>query len=142
MNEQLAIVASVVAALAGSARADGIDDLARSLDAGSAEQMAAVGVFGRTVDRLKDPRSIQLISVFVKHGQNVLTGCMQYRSKNSFGGYTPGFSVWHLTAGKSRPALSFTTDDASKWNSRCVGKGFTDKTELINAALNKMREKL
>jgi len=126
-----------------AAVADGFDEFAKSLGAGDAHQMAISGVFGHTADRLKDPRSMQIVQAATKKTQAYLVGCLEYRSKNSFAAYVPGYSVWKLGVTKQgKPQLTFKTDDAAFWNAMCVGNGFRDGTELMRAVFEKMKNKL
>ncbi len=129
--------------LAFDAFADGLDSFAHSVGAGDAHQMAIAGVFGHTVDRLKDPRSMQIVQASTKKNAASMVGCLEYRSKNSYGAYVPGFSVWKLEVTKQgKMNVVFKADNAASWNALCTGKGHRDGTDLMRQAFDKMREKL
>ena len=86
---------------------------------------------------------MQIVRASTKKTEAYLVGCLEYRSKNSFAAYVPGFSVWKLDVDKKgNPRLTFKAEEAAFWNSMCTGKGFRDGTDLMKQAFEKMKNKL
>lgn len=134
---------SMLLAMPVAASADALDQLVASMGTGSADNMALAGVMGKTLDALKDPRSMQIIDAYTKREGATATGCLAYRAKNSFGGYgQPGHAVWQLKAGGKKPTLLFNGDSAAQWNRHCSGKGFKDQKALAQQVLDHQRGSL
>lgn len=131
-----------VAALTFNVHADDLDAFAKSLDVGTVSDMALSGVFGKTVDQLKDPRSLQIVEAFTIREPNSATGCMEYRSKNGFGGFVGGNAAWNLKIVNSKPVLNFTPNSIPNWNKLCTAKKNTNVTKKANMALEILRNKL
>lgn len=137
MKRLVAMTGLVLAA--GTVLGDGIDSLAKALDPKlTAEAMAVTGVVSKTLDRLRDPQSIQVKSVGIGRGADIALGCMEYRAKNGFGGYVEGYSVWRLSAAKGKPSLLFAMDKAADWNKYCVKASLKDFTSLGRVAAEKL----
>jgi hypothetical protein len=125
------------------ARADGVDDFSRALDPKmSVESMVIAGVVGKTVDNLRDPRSVQIKTVGYGRLADVAVGCLEYRAKNGFGGMVEGYSVWRLSVVKKKPSLLFTMDKAGDWNKHCAKASMADRTAIARRVLDKIRDDL
>ena len=114
-------------------------------EADKRQQLAIIGVLFKTVDTLRDPQSLQIISLTVVDQKEVLAGCMKFRSRNGFGGMTNGISVWYISGKKfyfrAQNVTDGTLEDPSAWNTYCVRPSH-DKTELGQNLLEKMRANL
>jgi hypothetical protein len=88
-------------------------------------------VFGKTTDVLRDPRSLQITNLFTFDDDTKAVGCMEFRSRNGFGGFTDGYSAWALD-GKT---LHFSSNSPETWNRWCVTKHsklqYQDQNDLI-----------
>ena len=141
MNRYLVVV--LVSCFPLATRADSVDEFARALDPKmSVETMVISGVLGKTVDSLRDPRSIEVKSVGYGRSTDVALGCMEYRSKNGYGGFVDGYSVWRLSVTKQRPSLLFTMDKPGDWNKHCVKAQLADRTALARRVIEKTRSGL
>jgi len=130
----LALIPSMAAALT-------VADVIKSLDPRlTPENAAIVGVLGKTTDGLRDPNSLELADLYVKTAPDRVVGCMEFRAKNGFGGYNKGHSVWVMTVVRDKPNLLFSVDKANDWNKWCVGKDFTDKTDVAIRLIRQMNK--
>lgn len=99
--------------------------------------LMAIGVFGKTMDTLRDPKSLEIIGVYTYSNVKESVGCMEYRARNGFGGMNLGHSVWRLD---KKFIIRFETN-GSMWNKYCAGKDdYTDATEIVKKALKKINE--
>ncbi|WP_156814605.1 hypothetical protein [Burkholderia lata] len=105
--------------------------------AASAEQLAVLGVVGKTYDAMRDQQSMTVSSVGVIHTANVVTACMEYASRNGFGGMNRGHATWQLKQGGT---FNFAADNASSWNRDCAHKDYVDYTNLGRSLLKKMKD--
>ncbi len=77
-------------------------------------------------------------SVGVVQSSKAVTACLEYASKNGFGGMNRGYAVWQLSEEK---VFRFSIDDAGQWNKRCAKQTLTDYTETGRDLLQKMKER-
>lgn len=118
---------------------DGIDNLAKALDPKlKPETMTVMGVIGKTLDSLRDPRSIQVKSLGYGRAPDTALGCMEYRAKNGFGGYVEGYSVWRMSLLEKKPSLLFTMDKPGDWNKYCSKASLKDVTDFGRVAAEKL----
>ncbi|KOR22830.1 hypothetical protein [Burkholderia cenocepacia] len=104
---------------------------------GGAEQMAVLGVIGKTFDAMRDQASMTVSSVGVVSSSKSITACLEYASKNGFGGMNRGYSVWQMDDAKG---FRFSIDDAGPWNKRCAGrKKMADYTDIGRELLLKLK---
>ncbi|MBP0714793.1 hypothetical protein ABXK61_15915 [Burkholderia sola] len=102
----------------------------------SAEQMAVLGVIGKTFDAMRDQASMTVSSVGVVNSSKSITACLEYASKNGFGGMNRGYSVWQMDDAKG---FHFSMDDAGPWNKRCAGRQMADYTDVGRELLLKLK---
>ncbi|KVV59325.1 hypothetical protein WK92_11150 [Burkholderia ubonensis] len=103
----------------------------------SAERFAVLGVVGKTYDAMRDQQSMTVSSVGVIHTAKVITACMEYASRNGFGGMNRGHATWQLKQGGT---FKFAADSALSWNRDCVHKDSVDYTDLGRSLLKKMKD--
>jgi len=122
-------------------------------------QFALMGVYGKTTERLRDPNSFELEYLGTREADGAIVGCMEFRSRNGFGGLNKGQSVWVYTGnvqtmqdaveGKPVPradlkamlkASTFAIDKNSVWNKWCAGKQLTDRTAFQQQVMARMRK--
>lgn len=103
----------------------------------SAERLAVLGVVGKTYDAMRDQQSMTVSSVSVIHTAKVMTACMEYASRNGFGGMNRGHATWQLKQGGT---FRFSTDSATSWNRDCAHKDYADYTDLGRSLLKKMKD--
>ena len=124
MKIGMAIVAPIVlvvcnasaGALANAAAAAGI----------SAQDLPVLGVFGKTQDVMRDPKSLQVDTLLTSVSGDTAVGCMVYRARNGFGGMNVDRATWVFTNGK----LFFSPNGAALWNKWCANKQMTDRTDI------------
>lgn len=115
------------------------------------ESVALSGVYGKTMETLRDPGSFQLISVGTMKDNNKLVACLDFRAKNGFGGLNHGQSVWVFTGDQNKlidlaeerqvssadvkqivKSSQFGVDKPALWNKWCSGQKMNDKTLLLS----------
>ena len=101
-----------------------------------AERLAVLGVVGKTYDAMRDQQSMSVSSVGVIHTAKVMTACMEYASRNGFGGMNRAHATWQLRQGG---VFKFAADSASSWNRDCSNKDYVDYTDLGRLLLKKMK---
>ncbi|RQP69992.1 hypothetical protein [Burkholderia ubonensis] len=105
--------------------------------AASAERLAVLGVVGKTYDAMRDQQSMTVSSVGVTHTAKLITACMEYASRNGFGGMNRGHATWQLKQGG---VFRFAADSATSWNRDCAHKDYVDYTDLGRSLLKKMKD--
>lgn len=105
--------------------------------AASAERLAVLGVVSKTYDAMRDQQSMTVSSVSVTHTAKVMTACMEYVSRNGFGGMNRGHATWQLKQGG---VFNFAADSATSWNRDCAHKDYVDYTDLGRSLLTKMKD--
>jgi Na+-translocating ferredoxin:NAD+ oxidoreductase RnfG subunit len=86
----------------------------------AADRAATVGVLSKTLDSLRDPRSIEITDLYSYDDDKVAIGCMEYRSKNGFGGMVQSYSTWVMNGTK----FSFTIQNSEMWNTWCANNKY------------------
>ena len=103
----------------------GLDPSLKSL---TITDIITVGVYGKTKDALRDPGSMEIISALAGPSKKGLVGCLEFRSRNGFGGMNTGYAAWTMdTKGTMRHGI----DNASLWNSWCKGTTLEDVTSKV-----------
>ena len=103
-----------------------------------AEELAVLGVIGKTFDAMRDQASMTVSGVGVVHASKAVTACLEYASKNGFGGVNRGYAVWQLNEATT---FRFSIDDVGQWNRRCAKRQLVDYTDTGRELLQKMKER-
>ena len=68
-----------------------------------------------------------------------VVGCLEYRSRNGFGGMNVGYSTWVFEKGGK---FTFATDRPTTWNKYCAKQRMNDYTALGNQLLERLKDSL
>ena len=103
-----------------------------------AEQLAVLGVVGKTYDAMRDQQSLSVSSVGVVHTPKSVTACLECSAKNGFGGMNRGHAVWQLRQGG---ILKFEIDSPSMWIKECANNISVDYTSTGRFLLKEMKDR-
>ena len=125
-------IVALTIALSAGASGGTIDDAAKAAGV-KVDELPLVGVFSKTQDVLRDPRSLDVVDVFVYPGTTTSVGCMEYRAKNGLGGYNGSqYALWVFT---DKAKLTFSPNSPSLWNTWCSSKNSTWPNKVPRPAL-------
>jgi hypothetical protein len=102
-----------------------------------AEKIAVRDMVRRTLEAMRDRKSLEVEKANTLVAGESLTACMEFSARNGFGAVDRGFAVWRIPGRKQ--AGVFSLENAAIWNKYCVGSSMRDQTAEAQDTLAYLR---